>query len=92
MLQGPKTGETAIKTGGIIPNLLLAKPRGKYLCEIRPVEKYDCRKSDLTFSPPLFLSEQFFSHAKDISKILFRVELVSKDVDRGTRYIESSSR
>lgn len=50
MLQGPKTGETAIKTGGIIPNLLPAKPRGKYLCETRPVEKYDCRKSDL-FSP-----------------------------------------
>lgn len=45
MLQGPKTGETAIKTGGIIPNLLPAKPRGKYLCETRPVEKYDCRKN-----------------------------------------------
>lgn len=98
MLQGPKTGETAIKTGGIIPNLLPAKPRGKYLCETRLAEKYDLTFSSsllffsLTLS--LFSSERFFYDEDirgDMNKIS-RCNLVSKDDDRrGTRYIESSS-
>lgn len=68
MLQGPKTGEIAIKTGGIIPNLLPAKPRGKISVRNSAGGKISLQKNRLDFFFSLSLSSLFlerFFYAKD---------------------------
>lgn len=70
MLQGPKTGEIAIKTGGIIPNLLPAKPHGKISVRNSAGGKISLQKNRLDFFfPSLSLSPSPFSRTSDSFKI-----------------------